>query len=431
MSFTNRLRYIDLSFFQRFRYLDISRFYLLKKRQIALSLFYAAMLFAFLSSLRVWFCWPFVNNYALFSTMLLVPSMLISNSMDHPIYDRKDAFWPTIFVGIMLLYMLLVQEITVIAFLMLFFRVFVFFALFRISPSFHSHFATLFSKILACMLGISLLMFILFHLGLNLPGRNAEFSETYRFTNYYFFLIRDWGQVMLIPRFQAYFLEPGHMGTAIVLLLATQVGQMKKWYNIILLIALLFSFSLAAYVLLVIVMLLHLWMKRKRIIAKILFVSVLIAIILGSASVYNGGDNMLNQLIFMRLQMNEEGDDIEGNNRVTSSFQTEYDSFLQSSDVFFGRKVNQDIMHGNAGFKVFVYTYGFVGFILCYLTYFIAMHKAFDRRAFWAMVVLSLANFMVRAYPFWMGFFISYYLLAFVHPSNLALGTRGKEDSYD
>jgi len=218
--------------------------------------------------------------------------------MDHPIYDRKDAFWPTIFVGIMLLYMLLVQEITVIAFLMLFFRVFVFFALFRISPSCHSHFATLFSKILACMLGISLLMFILFHLGLNLPGRNAEFSETYRFTNYYFFLIRDWGQVMLIPRFQAFFLEPGHMGTAIVLLLATQVGQMKKWYNIILLIALLFSFSLAAYVLLVIVMLLHLWMKRKRIIAKILFVSVLIAIILGSASVYNGGDNMLNQLIF-------------------------------------------------------------------------------------------------------------------------------------
>lgn len=408
-----KLRYLDCSFFAKYSKLDISKFYLIEKEKVAFGLFCLAMLLAFFASLRVWFLWSFRDSFPFFCIVLLVPSMLISNSMEKPLFTRKDFLLSVIAFGIILFYQTVLQSDSFIPFVMTFMRLFIFFALFRLSPCYYERFATVICKVLAVLIGLSLFMFFLFHLGLNLPSRNDIFDDTYSFTNYYFFLIRDWAEVgFQIPRFHAVFLEPGHMGTTIILLLATQISKWTRWYNIILIVALVFSFSLAAYGLMTILVFLHMWIKRKKILPKIIAVVSFIAVLVGGSFLYKGGDNMFNQLIVMRLQVKDSGDDIEGNNRVSPRFQTEFDSYVQSSDIFFGRKVNPDIMHGNAGYKVYIYTYGIVGFILCYLSYIIAMYKAPDKRAFIAMLILSLANFWIRAYPFWFGFFISYYLFA-------------------
>ncbi len=408
-----KLRYLDCSFFTKYSKLDISKFYLIEKEKVAFCLFCMAMLLAFFASVRVWFFWSINETFPILCVALLVPSMLISNSMEKPIYSRKDFFLPSILLGILLIYQRILQTESIIAMVMVLPRLFVFFALFRLSSDYYESFATIIGKVFATIVGVSLFMFFLFHLGLSFPGRNVVYDDTYSFTNYYFFLIRDWAEVdFTIPRFHSVFLEPGHMGTTIILFLSTQIGKWKRWYNVVLIVALVFSFSLAGYGLMTILVFLHMWIKRKRILPKIIAIVCFIALLVGGSFVYRGGDNMFNQLIVMRLQVKDSGDDIEGNNRVSPRFQAEFDSFIQSPDLFFGRKINHDIMHGNAGYKVYVYTYGLVGFILCYLCYFAAMYKAPDKRAFIAMLILSLANFWIRAYPFWFGFFISYYLFA-------------------
>jgi len=399
-----------LSVFRKYFKYDISALYLIKKERAAYMLFYLGMIFSYFASMCVWFFWPFQNTFPILATAILVVSMLISNSMETPIYNRRDFMIPLVFCAVILFYMVLVNTPTVIGFILVFFKLFIFFALFRITPECFGRFATVLCKTMACLMCVSLPMFVLYLLGFNLPSRNAEFADWYYYSNYYFFLVSDGVLNEIIPRFHSVFLEPGHMGTAIVLLLATQLGKWRKWYNVILIVSLLVSFSLAAYCLLTIVIFLHMWIQRKKILLKIVAMILFIAAVIGGSFIYRGGDNMLNQLIVMRLQMNETGDDIEGNNRVSSNFDAEFNSYMQSSDIFFGRKMENG--GGNAGYKVFIYQNGLVGFFLCYLFYFVAMYKGPDKRAFIAMMVLSLANFWIRAYPFWFGFFIPYYLFA-------------------
>lgn len=146
-------------------------------------------------------------------------------------------------------------------------------------------------------LGINILL-VLYILGFPLPSSPiAHETLMYSYTNYYFFLIDDRSFLILLPRFQSVFMEPGHLGTASVLLLLTQLGKWKKWYNVILLIATLMSFSLAAFVLLAIVLFINVWLKRKRILPKILLVVGILTSTAIVAIFYNDGDNMLNTLI--------------------------------------------------------------------------------------------------------------------------------------
>ena len=410
----NKFRYIDFSFIDKYLNIDISKFYLIEKGQIAYLLFYVAMIFAYFASFNVWFMWPFKNVYPILTAMLLVVSMLFSNSMQRPIFNRKDFVIPILSCAVILFYQALMSESTVIGFILIFFRIFIFWALFRIDKNCFEKFATVLCKVLSCLLAVSLAVFVLYLMGFHLPSRNAEFNDWYYYTNYYFFLVSDGVLNEIIPRFHSVFLEPGHMGTAIVLLLATQMGKWKKWYNIILIVALLVSFSLAAYGLLTILVFLHMWIQRKKIFLKVVAMVLFIAAVVGGSFVYNGGDNMLNQLIVMRLEVSDSGDDIEGNNRVSSEFEAEFNSFMQSSDILWGRKMENTGRGGNAGYRVYIYSYGLIGFFLCYLFYFVSMYKAPDKRAFIAMMVLSLANFWVRAYPLWYGFFIPYYLFAYL-----------------
>lgn len=52
---------------------------------------------------------------------------------------------------------------------------------------------------------------------------------------------------------------------------------MEKWYNIVLLVALLLTFSLAAYVIYVVVIFLKLWVQRKQFIGKLIMMVAFIS----------------------------------------------------------------------------------------------------------------------------------------------------------
>ena len=106
-------------------------------------------------------------------------------------------------------------------------------------------------------------------------------------------------------------------------------------------------------------------------------IAVLSTIVIGSFF-YNGGDNLLQDLIIARMEINDG--ELAGNNRTTESFDKEYDSFMQSSDVLFGRQ-RDNSEFGNSGYKVYIYQYGVVGLILLIGFFVVSYRKGKDRRA--------------------------------------------------
>lgn len=384
-----------------------------KKETVAWACFCTGIAIAFLGSLNAWFMWPLGGLYALPAGMFVLSALLLSNTMSEGFFNRKDFIIPTFAYILISIYILLIEATNINAHIVNFFHIIVFFALFRLDTERLPRLATFLCKMMAAILCFSIPAFLLYLIGFPLPSRDAQFNDgMYVFSNFGFFLIDDRFLLWFVPRFQSVFLEPGHLGTATVLLLMTQIGKWRKWYNILLLFATFLSFSLAAYVFLVAIVFLSFWIQRKRILSKVLLLVALIAVVVIGSFYYNQGDNMINQLIVLRLEVEDDGK-LSGDNRVTEDFQAEYEEFITSSDVLFGREYDNRIA-GNSGYRVFIYKYGLVGFLLFCVLYSTSMLRIRnEKRAMISTIIMTILTFWVRAYPLWYANFIPIYILAY------------------
>lgn len=424
----DRFRYIDISKFRRCLYIDLNKYLIYEKRDIAFALFTIGIAINIFASIHVMYFWK-IEAYCPFLTMpLFVLALLLSRSTSTPIFTRTDFLLPTVLSVTVQYYQSFVNAQNIVPFIISTASLCMFYCMFRIDKELAEKSLTLICKGFAGFLIVSLLFFFLYIIGFNLPNTYVDMGN-YSYTNYFFFLLDDrelWN--ILIPRFHSVFLEPGHMGTTIIMLLATQIGKWKKWYNIVLFVALFLSFSLAAYCLGVILAFLRLWMLRRKIVLKILGLVTFLAVIVGSSFIYNDGDNMLNSLIVMRLEVSDSGDDFKGNNRVSEDFEREFNSFLESSDVLFGRDMDYEGW-GNSGYRVYIYDHGMIGFVLFLCFYFFAFRTGRDIRAIITAFVLALTNFWIRGYPMLFAFLFPYFIIS-QQENNIPVKT-GKEQDND
>ena len=421
----DKFRYIDISKYRRCLYIDLNKYLVFGKRDIAIALFTIGIAINIFASIHVMYFWM-IEAYCPFVTMpLFIMSVLLSRSTHTPIFTRTDFLLPTLLSLIVQYYQCLVNAQNIVPFIISTASLCMFYCMFRIDKEIAEKSLTKICKVFAGFLIISILFFFLHFIGVNLPNVSVE-RGNYSYTNFFFFLLDDrelWN--ILIPRFNSVFLEPGHMGTTIIMLLATQIGKWKKWYNVVLFVALLMSFSLAAYCLGVMLLFLRLWMLRRKIVLKILGLVSFLGIIVGGSFVYNDGDNMLNNLIVMRLEVSDTGDDFKGNNRVSEDFEKEFESFLGSSDVLFGREMDYEGW-GNSGYRVYIYDYGMAGFALFLLFYFFAFRTGRDIRAITTAFVLAMTNFWIRGYPMLFAFLYPYFIIS---QMNNKLDTLKEQDN--
>ena len=421
----DKFRYIDISKFRRCLYIDLNKYLVFGKRDIAIALFTIGIAINIFASIHVMYFWM-IEAYCPFVTMpLFIMSVLLSRSTRTPIFTRTDFLLPTLLSLIVQYYQCLVNAQNIVPFIISTASLCMFYCMFRIDKEIAEKSLTKICKVFAGFLIISILFFFLHFIGVNLPNVSVE-RGNYSYTNFFFFLLDDrelWN--ILIPRFNSVFLEPGHMGTTIIMLLATQIGKWKKWYNVVLFVALLMSFSLAAYCLGVMLLFLRLWMLRRKIVLKVLGLVSFLGIIVGGSFVYNDGDNMLNNLIVMRLEVSDTGDDFKGNNRVSEDFEKEFESFLGSSDVLFGREMDYEGW-GNSGYRVYIYDYGMAGFALFLVFYFFAFRTGRDIRAITTAFVLAMTNFWIRGYPMLFAFLFPYFIIS---QMNNKLDTLKEQDN--
>jgi hypothetical protein len=262
------------------------------------------------------------------------------------------------------------------------------------------------TTVYAWIVGISIVFYILIiFCGITFPyslikHTNEGYSE---FKNYGFLIVRD--EFSIFYRFQSIFTEPGHVGMIASLILYVNKYKLKKISVFIILVGLLLSFSLAAYVLLALGYCIYQFAGGKRIYKKIIIV-LSIAVLLGGTGLYlykEYPDSIVTTLIVNRMQYDEEKG-IAGNNRIGAGTGFDYyynKYFLGTSDMIWGagpELFQEKFSWGVNSYKSFFHIYGFVGIILLFLFYFsMSIHS----RLSFGLFIVYCASFLQRTYALW------------------------------
>lgn len=224
------------------------------------------------------------------------------------------------------------------------------------------------------------------------------------FINHIFYIetTYDYGTFV---RFNAFFLEPGHQALLSTFLLFANRYRFKErpllW---VLVVAILFSFSLAGYILSFIG---YAFLKIDSILKGLAFVAVSVAVVIGFQT-YAGVDNSVNQLILERLERdNNQG--IKGNNRFSENTDKIYKECVKNGDVWHGvsDKVNMNLVTG-AGYKVYVLHYGIIGALLALLLYIALIPPQPAIRFTVSFLILFVLCFVQRSYPGWYAWLFPY-----------------------
>lgn len=391
----------------------VKSLYIIEKSTIVFILFCAGMLLNVWGSLNPWFLWKLSHVFFFVAFIPIMMALLIDRKLKNKIFTRTDFKGPTVCYILLSFVMALVNIRNPFAYVASIVHGLMFMALFRLNEDACKRFADFLCKSLAVLLCVSIPFYVLYLLGFNLPHTHIVNEELmYSYENFRFFLLDDRQKLIIIPRFHSVFLEPGHLGTFGVFLLLTQIRKWNKWYNIIIFVAILMTFSLAGYVLLAMSIFGNVWIRRKAIVGKLIFVIGLFAAVAVISTFYNKGENLVNQLIVQRLTINEDGK-LEGDNRVTDEFENEFNSFMDSSDVLTGREyILAKYGWGNAGYRVFIYDHGLISLLFVIVFYVSFSFPVIDKRRVIFMWLIAFASFLVRATPITFYYVIPLILLA-------------------
>lgn len=253
------------------------------------------------------------------------------------------------------------------------------------------------TKWFAILLGISLIVYVAAVVGVPLPSSSiTRGTYIHTFTNYYLCIKIDG-----MMRFQSVFLEPGHMTMGLAPLLFLNKYDYKNKYVVILLLAQLFSFSLAGYIIMVIGYIYTvLFSSGERKISRIIFPIVVFAGFMGASTTIFEED-LFNDLIMARLEWS--GDSISGYNRSSDYLDFQYEKVLHSPVKWFGEEWDSEMSEkGVAGYKLFFVMYGIIGVLAVILSYITTTYrKNSNTMLSWGFLLVLFLLLYQDAYPTW------------------------------
>lgn len=359
--------------------------------------FYIVLLLVMYNSMQLYFTWFFFQSVLIFVSFFCLIFYLFYNRL----YVTKKRLFAVILIFLVLLYEgVKIYPVSFLSWVQLFSRILLVSVLVFSRYEFLYNFLRFIIRVTAIMILVSLIFWIIYLIGVPLPHYSVVTNNYYDHVVYYLFLLNDG---VGIPRFSGLFLEPGHVGSMSCLLLFLNNMTLKKWENVIFLLAILLSLSLAAYGLLVGVWLFYFLLKSKRAYLKVL--PYLVALVLVSAFFlnYKEGDNVINEKILMRLVF--ENGEMAGNNRTSPAFDYQYDVYLKSPRVLtgMGRDVivsesSVGVLHGTASWKRYFFLRGYLGCILLLFFLFYYFYAYPTKRGFFFLVLYLVCN-VIRDYP--------------------------------
>jgi len=181
--------------------------------------------------------------------------------------------------------------------------------------------------------------------------------------------------------------------------------NLKRISVFILFISVLISFSLAAYVLLILGMILYYLLKSKHYFRRVFRVSFFLcsAVVISVIFYVNNPDSVYSKLVVARLDYDEERG-ISGNNRTNSQFDYYYDkAFLQKNDAFLGIGDEEFVRRfgsGNSSYKTFIVQNGIISLFFLLAFYCMLVYYCLSP-VYVGLLILYAASFLQRPYALW------------------------------
>lgn len=281
-------------------------------------------------------------------------------------------------------------------------------------------------KVFNIIIAVSLICYIMVTIGVNLPYMMDFYGDTtsdsYYLVKNYFVFVQLSSSFTEIPleRFLSIFLEPGYLACLIVMIFFIDGFKFKEnKSNYILLTALLLTFSIAGYTLFVVFYMIRRMKNSKYRLRAILGVACLVCAIYLYGTLYNGGDNDINNQVLARFQYDDQRGTIEGYNRTTEAFDVYFNKFISSSSVFMGDPISYNRLFGdggaNVGMKYYIMVYGLAGlFAYCLFLFspFIRLiKKSYLTLSFMLLwfIIFARGNFVM-----WMDAFLITYIFGLI-----------------
>ena len=256
------------------------------------------------------------------------------------------------------------------------------------------------------LLALGSFFWILHLVGFDLPSTEVTFGETagqsgmsdaqYYFSNHFLYLVNNsafvrWNaDIPTFFRFSSIFSEPGYLGIMLTFLLYINKFDMKDKRNIVYLVSLALTLSLAGYIMALFAYTAHRLEQSKNRVAVLISIGIVLAIGYVFFSNYNGGNNAVNDAIIARLKVEEDGN-IAGNNRTSEALDKQFEDFLTSTDLFFGVPNRNQIEFG-VGYKKFLLKNGLFGLAL-FLIFLSRISKRAGNYRSWILFILYVLMF--------------------------------------
>lgn len=219
-----------------------------------------------------------------------------------------------------------------------------------------------------------------------------------KYNNYLLFIESTSIFNLFFYRFNGPFLEPGHLSIICSLLIFANKYDFKhNKYLWILLVCIILSLSLAGYIICVIG---YLFLKVKNKKAIFLMTTLISITFICVTMVWNEGKNPVNELIFSRLEYDEEKG-VTGNNRTPGVTDRFFKKNWENGNLWTGLGLSENSAIAGAGYKVFFLRYGIISALLIFLFYMNLIPKNCSRRFAISFIALIILLFMQRAYPGW------------------------------
>lgn len=245
-----------------------------------------------------------------------------------------------------------------------------------------------------------------------LPPAGSFIMEGYEPFDNYIFMIKTTVDNGLFVRFSAFFPEPGHLSMVCVFLMMANRFEFKRqpWLWVILT-AVVFSFSLAGYIL---TLTGYILLKINSFGKGLALCAVLIAFIIGVMN-FAEEDNPVNQLIIERLKY-DQAKGIEGNNRFFNNTDFEYDRALKNGDFMTGVSHNRNMeLISGAGFKIYILQHGLIGLILVFALYISLIPSDPNWHYSLSFLFIVILCFVQNAYPGWYAWLCPYVLGLYIN----------------
>lgn len=212
----------------------------------------------------------------------------------------------------------------------------------------------------------------------------------------------------ILYRFNGPFLEPGHLSVVSSLVLFANAYNFKEnkwlWASLG---CVLISMSLAGYVITILGLVL---LKLRNLKSAIAITVCLFGAYLFVTQLWNGGNNIVYELIVARLEYDEEKG-IAGNNRTTERTDDFYEDLVNDGRIWLGiGSIEKDVYIVGAGYKIYFIRFGIISALLVLCFYWNLIPKHYNKRYVYSFIIVLALTFMQRAYPGWFSWLLCFTL---------------------